>query len=138
MSANPSNGLLISVVIPTRNRSRLLQETIESLWNQTLEPASWEIIVADNCSTDDTAQCVERLRRRSPCGMHYCRLDRDRGPAGARNAGAALARGRFILFLDSDVFLAPDWLSKALTRVSWQESWYTPRVPIASTPTAAR
>jgi GT2 family glycosyltransferase len=50
--------------------------------------------------------------------MHYCRLDRDRGPAGARNAGAALARGRFILFMDSDVLLAPDWLHRALGWVS--------------------
>ena len=112
----------ITVVIPTHNRSALVREAIESLWQQTLPSNLWEIVVVDNCSTDDTPQVIAELILRSPCRMSIVKTDRDRGPAGARNAGAAKAKGAFIAFVDSDVFLHPSWLQHALETMKADES----------------
>jgi len=106
--------LLASVIIPTRNRAGTLDQTVRSLWRQTIDPRRFEIVVIDNASTDDTAQCVERLGATSPVRLRYHRLETDRGPAGARNQGARLATGAAFLFLDSDVELDPGWIAGAV------------------------
>ncbi|MBI4719037.1 MAG: glycosyltransferase family 2 protein [Planctomycetes bacterium] len=114
MPTNARESLLISVVIPTRNRCTLVQEAVEALWRQTLPAPRWEIIVVDNCSTDDTGECVRAMQQRSPCDLHYLRMPRDGGPAGARNAGATRGAGRYIVFMDSDVVLDDAWLALAV------------------------
>lgn len=107
-------GLSVSVIIPTRNRSSALEHTIRALWQQTVGTAGLEIIVVDNASTDDTAPYVDALRASSPIPIQYERLPVDVGPAGARNAGARIARGRSLLFVDSDVELGCEWIAHAL------------------------
>jgi GT2 family glycosyltransferase len=103
-----------SVIIPTRNRAASLEHTIRALWAQRPEDNEIELIVADNASTDDTAACVESLRTHSPWPIKYVRLAVDQGPAGARNAGARVAAGWALLFVDSDVELYRDWIQPAL------------------------
>ena len=71
---NASMELFVSVIVPTFNRCRLLRETIESLWNQTLPPICYEILVIDNLSTDGTQEMVEELQRQSPCPLVYHRM----------------------------------------------------------------
>ena len=105
--------LLASVIIPTRDRCGALEQTVRALWEQTVGLRRFEVIVVDNVSTDETPLVVERLRAESPLPLKYCRMDADRGPAGARNQGTRLAAGSHLLFLDSDVQLDPRWIATA-------------------------
>jgi glycosyltransferase involved in cell wall biosynthesis len=87
-------------VIPTKDRARLLEQTLRSVGEQTL-PAG-EVIVADDGSTDDTEEVVHAA------GARYIRNDRGGwGAAGARNAGLSAASHEFVSFIDSDDLLHP-------------------------------
>lgn len=93
-----------SVIIPTRDRRALLGRTLESVFAQTHQPA--EIIVVDDGSSDGTLEFVESLNNR----VRLVR-QRHRGPGAARNAGAAVATGDYLAFLDSDDLWFPWTLS---------------------------
>jgi glycosyltransferase involved in cell wall biosynthesis len=96
----------VSIVIPTRNRADKLRVCLESLLAQDHPAGTYEIIVANDGSTDDTAAVAEsfgpRVKLVRPVG---------RGSNAARNAGAAAARGNPICFLDDDVEAEPGWLA---------------------------
>ena len=100
---------LLSVVIPTWNRARLVRDAIRSVLGQ--REGEVEAIVVDDASTDSTAELLER-----EFGDRICllRLEQRRGPGGARNAGARLARGEFVAFLDSDDVWLPGKLDAEL------------------------
>ena len=108
----------VSVIIPTLNRSRLLREVLESLFAQTLEKIRYEIIVVDNASTDDTPQMIAALQKDAPVSLRYHRLEKDSGPAKARNLGARLASGRVLAFTDSDCRADSGWLAAGIAVLS--------------------
>src|ERR1700694_2760770 len=90
----------VSVVIPTRNRRELLRNTMQGLIAQDFGCDRFEVVVIDNHSTDGTEAMLREFdggRRR----IVYV-LGEDRGPAPARNLGAAQARGEILAFTDSD------------------------------------
>jgi glycosyltransferase involved in cell wall biosynthesis len=87
----------ISVVIPTYNRRALLLEAVDSVRAQTF--ADWELIVADDGSTDGSGDAVEALHDPR---IRVLRLPRVGRAAVARNAGVGAARGEWVAFLDSD------------------------------------
>jgi glycosyltransferase involved in cell wall biosynthesis len=95
-----------SVIIPTFNRRAMVREAIASVLAQRC--ASFELIVIDDGSTDGTGEDLQRLDADS---VRVTRTSNG-GPAAARNRGIALARGRFIAFLDSDDLWAPDKLAR--------------------------
>ena len=109
-----ASTLRISVLIPTRNRAALLREVIESVWKQTLDPRQYEIIVIDNRSTDDTAQMLEEMARRSPSRMRFQVMEENHGPVHTRNIAARMAEGGILAFTDSDCAVHPAWLERAL------------------------
>jgi glycosyltransferase involved in cell wall biosynthesis len=88
---------LLSVVIPTWNRAQLVCDSIRTALAQRADEV--EVIVVDDASTDATASVVEREYGSQ---IRFLRLEHRRGAGGARNAGARLARGEFVAFLDSD------------------------------------
>ncbi len=98
----------VSVVIPARNSATTIGKTLDALERQDLEEP-YEVLVVDDGSTDATAAIVEeaegpiRLLRASPSG-----------PAGARNRGAAEARGAVLAFTDSDCVPTRRWLRAGL------------------------
>lgn len=96
MSTKPIPGL-ISVVIPTYCRADFLLKTLESVFAQTRQPL--DVIVVDDGSPDDTAERLAPLVREG-C-IHYVR-QANAGQAAARNTGAALAKGEYLVFLDHD------------------------------------
>jgi glycosyltransferase involved in cell wall biosynthesis len=99
----------LSVVIPCRNGARTLGAQLERLADQEWsEP--WEVIVADNGSTDGTAALVERFRERMP-NLRRVDASEQRGIAYARNAGARAARGEFLAFCDDDDEVGPGWVA---------------------------
>ena len=88
---------LLSVVIPTWNRAHIVCEAIESALNQ--RAAQVEVIVVDDCSTDAT---LERVKKTFGSRVHVLQMATRCGQGTARNAGALLASGEFVGFLDSD------------------------------------
>ena len=94
----------VSVIIPTYNRSRLLQKAVESVLNQT--HANLELVIVDDGSDDDTPVMMDRYQARYGKKIIYVE-QKNRGPAAARNHGLAVAGHDLIAFLDSD-----DWLHR--------------------------
>jgi len=97
---------LISIVVPSYNRSALLKTSIQSVLNQVHQ--GWELLVVDDGSTDDTREQVasfndNRIR-------HIWQPNA--GAAAARNNGARQATGDYIVFLDSDDTAEPSWLEE--------------------------
>jgi glycosyltransferase involved in cell wall biosynthesis len=100
-----SPGIDVSVVIPTHNRWTLLQATLASALQQ--EAVSFEVIVVDDGSDDETSQRVSRM---GDDRVRLVRNERRLGPAEARNRGIDAARTAWIAFLDDDDLWAPEKL----------------------------
>jgi len=105
MSATP----LVSVVIPTYNRGHCIGACIDSVLAQTL--GDLEIIIVDDCSSDDTAA---RVAAYTDARISYQVQSSNQGGAAARNAGIRRARGEFVAFLDSDDLWLPAKLEKQI------------------------
>lgn len=88
---------ILSVVIPTWNRAAIVCEAVASALKQRVGEV--EVIVVDDASTDET---IALLNRTFGAQIRVLCLERRRGPGAARNAGAQLAQGEFVAFLDSD------------------------------------
>jgi glucosyl-dolichyl phosphate glucuronosyltransferase len=101
---------MISVIVCTYNRSESLRKTLGSL-AQLWAPAgtSWELIVVDNNSTDDTAEVVKTFAAASSFSVRYV-FEINQGLSHARNAGINAARGDIVAFTDDDVTVDPRWL----------------------------
>ncbi len=100
---------LVSVVIPTHNRSRLLREALDSVVAQTL--GDWEAIVVDDAS-EETPSVAEVASAYGP-RVRVIRHEAAQGGAAAKNTGVQAARGALLAFLDDDDLLAPTYLEKA-------------------------
>lgn len=132
---NPNDRIEVSFVVPTRNRAALLIKTIESILDQS-GAAPIEILVVDNCSTDGSRQAVGKLICREAVPIRFIAMDVNNGPAASRNFGASSAQGEFIAFVDSDVVLDREWLSRMLTalRAHPEAGIATGKVVFASSP----
>lgn len=115
---------LVSVIIPTFNRARVLGRAIASVMAQTF--SDYELIVVDDGSADDTGEVVSRLGGRA----RFIRQD-NRGVSSARNTGIRASRGDLIAFLDSDDEWLPSKLEKQVSLYSrghfichTDEIWY--------------
>ena len=94
---------LFSVVIPVYNTEKYLAETIESVLGQSIGfEGNIEIILVNNATQDNSGIICEYYQTMYPYNIQYIVLNENRGPSGARNAGKAYARGKYINFLDSD------------------------------------
>lgn len=100
----------ISVIIPTYNNRDVLRETIRHLREQTLAADLYEIVVVDDGSTDGTAQMLDELAGRPGAVIRYV-SQANRGRSAARNLGVRTARGRIVVFLDSDLWATPTLLA---------------------------
>jgi glycosyltransferase involved in cell wall biosynthesis len=88
---------LVSVVIPTHNRAAFIMQAIDTVRNQTY--SHWELIVVDDCSTDNTAEVVENIGDdRIQLILH----EKNQGGSAARNTGIKNAKGKYVAPLDSD------------------------------------
>jgi glycosyltransferase involved in cell wall biosynthesis len=108
--------VMLSVVIPCRNGAATLPELFEALAAQVWEE-HWEVIVADNGSTDASLRIVEGFRSRLP-QLRIVDASTRPGPAHAMNAGASAAEGRLLAFCDCDDVVGENWVSalgRALT-----------------------
>ncbi len=100
-----------SVIIATYNRCDELAVTLDALAHLHA-PADWEVIVADNNSSDATRQMVDAAASRFPAPLHYV-FEPEQGKAVALNTAIRRARGDVLLFTDDDAIAEPDWLARA-------------------------
>lgn len=96
---------LISVIMPTYNRMNTLPRSVGSVLQQTYK--NFELIIIDDCSTDETKQYVDSLE---DTRIRYFRNEKNLGAAESRNVGAELASGNYLAFQDSDDEWLPDKL----------------------------
>jgi glycosyltransferase involved in cell wall biosynthesis len=100
---------LVSVIIPAFNSENYIQETLDSVLNQTWK--NIEIIVVDDGSTDKTLEILEFYKRKNVQVI----TQNNRGACAARNIGYKYSKGEFIQFLDSDDPIAPDKIEKQVS-----------------------
>ncbi len=102
---------LVSIITATYNSSEFVAETIESILAQTYD--HWELLITDDCSTDDTPSIVRAYADRDS-RIKFFPLERNAGAGVARNHSIGQAQGRFIAFCDSDDCWLPEKLEKQL------------------------
>lgn len=102
---------LVSIIMPTYNSARYIQDAIESVLSQTVE--DWELEIVDDGSTDDTPALVRPYAEKYP-NIHYTRFETNCGAAAARTFAIQKATGRYIAFLDSDDYWRPDKLERQI------------------------
>lgn len=106
----------VSVVLPTKNRARLLADTVQALIAQTAVPS--EIIIVDQSATAEGRRLVRHLVSSVPLprrpALVYLLDPAINGAAAARNAGLELARGDIVVFVDDDVVPAADVIERLL------------------------
>ena len=110
-----SKNPLISVIIPVKNNPVGITLLLESLKKQTLSKNQFEIIVVDNGSTDHTREVIEQFSvklftKKTP------------GSYSARNLGIKKAKGRYVVFTDSDCITSPKWLESGVKVLSLRDT----------------
>lgn len=120
MQNDPS--IFFSVIVPTYNRATLIGDTLQSLLSQTF--TSFEVIVVDDGSTDNTKEVMERWTKRDERIRYFVKQNGERG--AARNYGIERAKGQYISFIDSDDVAYNDHLQHAydsLKQREWPECY---------------
>ena len=99
----------VTLILTTYNRPSILEKSIAALHRQVLKNVELEIIVVDDCSTDENSELAAQVIAKFP-GMRYHRNSQNKGLSGSRNAGATLGNGEFFLFLDDDIIVEPNYV----------------------------
>ncbi|MDF1551810.1 MAG: glycosyltransferase [Deferrisomatales bacterium] len=107
-------SLEFSIVIPTKDRPRQLVACLEALAGLAYPSGRFEVVVVDDGSRMALAPVLDPFLDRLELTVLR---QQNAGPAGARNTGAAKARGRFLAFTDDDCTPAEDWLQRLATRL---------------------
>lgn len=113
---------MVSIVIPVYNAEKYIRETVESVLGQTYK--DWELILVDDCSTDNSVAFIEELISANPEQMRLIHLTEGGSAARARNAGIKEAQGRYIAFLDADDIWYPEKLDKELKHLQAQNAGF--------------
>lgn len=101
---------LVSIIMPSYNTAKFISETIESVLAQTY--TDWELIIVDDCSTDNTDEVVESFLPYNR--IKYIKNEKNSGAAVSRNRALCEAKGKWIAFLDSDDVWLPEKLEKQI------------------------
>lgn len=108
-------SIRLSVVIPTYNRLDRLRVVLPTLLDQSIDAATYELVVTDSHSDDGTAAYLDDVRRAYGDRVRYLRGAYG-GRAAARNAGIAAARGALVLFTDADILASRTLLERHVAR----------------------
>lgn len=97
---------LVSVLVTSYNREKYIEFAIESILNQTYE--NYEIIISDNCSTDNTMELLKKYSDNPKIKIHQ--TEKNIGQFANRNTAADLAKGKYLKYVDSDDYIYPTGL----------------------------
>lgn len=100
---------LVSIIMPSYNTAQYITETIQSVIDQTYH--NWELIIVDDCSTDNTDIVVGKIKDPR---IRYIKNEKNSGAAVSRNRALREANGRWVAFLDSDDLWKPEKLEKQI------------------------
>lgn len=104
---------LVSIIVPVYNAQKFIRETLDSVMAQTYP--SWELLLVEDVSTDDTAAVIEEyVREKKEQRIRLIRQPENLGAARARNRGLEEAKGRYIAYLDADDLWEPEKLQHQL------------------------
>lgn len=110
---------MVSVIIPNFNKEKFIQRSLNSLLSQTSE--DWEAVIVDDCSTDGSWGIIQEYARRDP-RIVALRNETNRGGNYSRNRGLSNSSGEFVIFLDSDDWLAHDCIENRVREISKEEN----------------
>lgn len=104
---------LISIIMPAYHAAALIKETLDSVKNQTY--TNWELIVVEDFSDDGTKAILDKFKTSVDQNIVYFRNEVNKGPSATRNSAAAMAKGSWYAFLDSDDIWHQDHLLTLMT-----------------------
>ena len=108
-----SNELALSVVMPSYNRAETIRETLRHLAEQELDPASYEVIVVVDGSTDHTRAVLDDAASLVPFRLR-CLYQSNQGPGHAQNRGLEAAQAPIVLVMADDILMTPQALGAHL------------------------
>jgi glucosyl-dolichyl phosphate glucuronosyltransferase len=103
----------LSIIVPTYNRAESLGPALESALQQTADPASYEIVVVNNNSTDRTGEVIDDLERVYGPRLRQI-VEHRQGVSYAREAGINEVRAPIVALFDDDVRVMPNWVETIL------------------------
>jgi len=109
--------MILSIVICSYNRASYISEALDSLYNQSTGLNSFEAIIVDNNSTDNTADVFTQWRAINPNGSFSYLTEGQQGASFARNTGAAYAKGQWLCFMDDDAVATPDYVKNIIRHI---------------------
>jgi glycosyltransferase involved in cell wall biosynthesis len=101
---------VISVIVCTWNRAKALSICLDALEHQTLDFNSFDVVVVNNNSTDETCEMLERFSSATKLNFNSY-LEKHQGISASRNRGVLESKGEFLVFLDDDSVAAPELLA---------------------------
>jgi teichuronic acid biosynthesis glycosyltransferase TuaG len=113
---------VVSIITPAYNASRFIQESVKSVQAQTY--SYWELIIVDDCSTDDTIKKI-RQEMKLDSRIRLIELEKNSGPAHARNIAINAAKGTYLAFLDCDDLWLPNKLERQLQFMKTNNAAFT-------------
>ena len=105
--------IFFSIIIPTYNRAYCISDAVQSVLNQTFD--NFELIIVDDASTDITFEIIENINDHR---IKYVRNEANKGQSASLNVGAAIAKGRYLAFLDSDDLWENNFLSSFYLKIN--------------------
>ena len=105
---------LVSIITPTYNSAKFIEETIQSVQSQTY--SNWEMILIDDGSRDNTEEIILSLIEKDD-RIQFYKLDQNSGPAVARNTGIGKAKGDYMTFLDADDIWFPNFIATSIKKI---------------------
>ena len=106
---------LVSIITPSYGSEKFIAQTIESVLSQTYK--NWEMIIVDDCSPDNSNEIIEKYLR-NDSRIKLIKLEKNSGPAVARNRAIKEAKGRYITFLDADDLWKSNFLQKSINFIN--------------------
>jgi glycosyltransferase involved in cell wall biosynthesis len=137
---------VISVIVPVRNAMPWFEEQLQAITEQACDQP-WEVVIANNDSTDGSASVAQRWADRFQM-IRLIDASKASGPGATRNVGAAVARGDMLAFCDADDVVRPGWLAAHVAALadadisagffdSWSLNGRPPPSPLAYDPPPA-
>lgn len=115
-------GIDVSIVVPAYNAGSKIGKCIESILAQTYPKDRMQVVITDDCSSDETWEVVKSYADRYPGLFDVERFAKPSGsPSRPRNCGLERSKGKFVFFLDADDWLGPEAIERMLDHaVEWQ------------------